>query len=521
MPAGCDPSALSIGIRLANGQQVRLCPTDSGSAEVIRRLAGVMQLSPVSSGPELFITVRRVDSEKRAQNQSPLVCTLPPGTNEMMRVIQMTDLSKAIAIRTFPTGGLLIHGALAERDGYGIILAAPGGTGKTTASNRLPSPWHSLSDDATLVVRNGDGTYYAHSWPTWSRFRDNGPGGSWDVERAVPLAAIFFLSRSDLDRAEPMDARDAVAYLAESVHQVTGIPGQPGCTWQETAELCKQELAAASALAETIPAYQLLISQTGAFWEEIVAVLDQRKATRAGSEEDKSSPSKNLHGPGFSGPETGMFGPGHHPVVYSGPSMNPTLRAPDLMDVVPCGRETLVIGDIICFTRPGDEQMIIHRIIGITGTGIRTQGDNNPVADSGFLHADQILGRVTGATRGNHTRKIAGGTFGRIIHRWMRTRSSVLKATGKILHLVKPALVITRASSRLLPGRIKPRIVLFTSRNTRIMRLYFGRSVAGEFSPARGVWTIRFPFRLLVDETDLPAMNALNRFIPDQLPTSR
>ncbi|MEI7648473.1 MAG: hypothetical protein WCJ47_02030 [Methanomicrobiales archaeon] len=137
------------------------------------------------------------------------------------------------------------------------------------------------------------------------------------------------------------------------------------------------------------------------------------------------------------------------------------------------------------------------------------------------MHADQILGRVAGATRKNHSRKIAGGTFGRIIHRWMRTRSFVLQATGKILHLAKPVLDITRASSRLLPGSIKPRIVIFSSRNARIMKLYFGRPVAGEFSPARGVWMIRFPFRLLVSETDFPAMNALNRFVPDQLPTSR
>ena len=31
-------------------------------------------------------------------------------------------------------------------------------------------PWRSLCDDATLVVRDASGRYWAHPWPTWSRF---------------------------------------------------------------------------------------------------------------------------------------------------------------------------------------------------------------------------------------------------------------------------------------------------------------------------------------------------------------
>lgn len=73
-------------------------------------------------------------------------------------------------------GGLLLHGALAECKRQGVILAGPGTVGKTTASRRLRLPWHSLSDDATLVVRDRAGRFGAHPWPTWSRFMF---GGSW------------------------------------------------------------------------------------------------------------------------------------------------------------------------------------------------------------------------------------------------------------------------------------------------------------------------------------------------------
>jgi hypothetical protein len=199
-----------------------------------------------------------------------------------------------------------------------------------------------------------------------------------------------------------------------------------------------------------------------------------------------------------------MFGAGHIPVVYSGPSMNPTLRAPDLLDVVPYQGEKPAVGDIICFTPPGDEKNVVHRIIRITGSGIRTQGDNNDSADPALIQEDRIIGRVIGATRGKHHQKIAYGTLGRFT-RWRTCiRKSALNLLFRIFRLAKPALGLTRAISHFLPGRWKPRIILYSSRDTRIMRLFFGTSVAGEFNTIRGKWTIRFPFRLLVNETALP-----------------
>ncbi|GAB6286522.1 MAG: hypothetical protein STSR0009_27230 [Methanoregula sp.] len=419
----------------------------------------------------------------------------------------LTSATRAIAARTLPEGGMLIHGALAERDGYGVILAAPGGTGKTTASNRLPPPWHSLSDDATLVVRDRAGMCRAHPRPTWSRFADNGPGGSWDVQQSVPLAALFFLSRSDDDLAEPLDAGEAAAFVIESVHQIMGTAGRTGCTLEESASLCGLELAAVTALADRIPAWQLKISRTGAFWEVIASVLGERnEPARTGMAKDASGMLQWREGNGVSAPQPALFGAGHIPIVYTGPSMNPTLQAPDLLDVVPYGERTPAVGDVICFPRPGDDQIIVHRVTGISASGIRTRGDNTNRADPWLVEQDRVIGMVTGATRGTRVRKIAGGTSGRIIHRWMRTRSFVLQATGKILHLAKPALVITRASSRLLFGSWKPRIVIFSSRHTRIPKFFFGTSIAGEFSTIRRVWTIRFPFGLLVDETALPVV---------------
>jgi hypothetical protein len=149
---------------------------------------------------------------------------------------------------------------------------------------------------------------------------------------------------------------------------------------------------------------------------------------------------------------------------------------------------------------------VIHRIIRITGSGIRTQGDNNPSADPALIQEDRIIGRVIGTTRGKHYQKIAYGTFGRFTRWRMRIRKSALDKIVKIIRLAKPSLGLTRTISHLLPGQWKPRIVLFSSPNARIMRLFLGASVTGEFNTIRGKWTIRFPFRLLVNETALPTV---------------
>jgi SynChlorMet cassette protein ScmC len=155
----------------------------------------------------------------------------------------------------------------------GVILAASGGTGKTTASNRLPAPWRSLCDDTTLVVRDPQGKYWAHPWPTWSRFQDGGQGGTWDVQSAVPLKGIFVLSQAGEDRVERLGPGHAVSMLVECVGQASMFIA-PG--------LCKEELRALNlerfnnlcALVRIIPAHVLHISLTGAFWQQIEMALE-------------------------------------------------------------------------------------------------------------------------------------------------------------------------------------------------------------------------------------------------------
>ena len=149
-----------------------------------------------------------------------------------------------------------------------MILAAPHGTGKTTASNRLPVPWRALCDDTTLVVPDSQGNYVAHPWPTWSRFLWGGSGDSWDVQHAVPLRGAFVLSRAGADSVEPIGPGHGVSMLVECAKQASNCM-VIGADKEETRALHLERFNNLCALVRAVPVHLLHISLTGAFWREI------------------------------------------------------------------------------------------------------------------------------------------------------------------------------------------------------------------------------------------------------------
>jgi len=154
-------------------------------------------------------------------------------------------------------------------------LAGPSGVGKSTAARRLPPPWRALADDATLVVRDATGVYWAHPWPTWSRFfgPEAGDGSdTWDVQRAAPLRAIVVLEQGPVDRIEPLGPGHAVALLSELAQQTSTYLVQ-GMSHAELAAFHRQRFDNLCALVRAVPAYLLHMSPDGAFWTAIEGVL--------------------------------------------------------------------------------------------------------------------------------------------------------------------------------------------------------------------------------------------------------
>jgi hypothetical protein len=268
-----DGEATSLVSKLGEAMQLRPAPATPESAPRGKPCRLHVEVDAHSAVAECYVPLA-------SENDGVVRCILSPCKDWGGSHINLARLSMVFARESQAHGGVLIHGALAERDGIGVILTAPGGTGKTTASNRFPPPWRSLCDDTALVVRDSQGQYLAHPWPTWSRFMEGGPGGSWDVQRAVPLKGIFVLSQSPDDRVERVGPGHAVSMLVESVRQATMLMPH-GLFREEVRSLHLQRFDNLCALARVIPAYVLQISLTGAFWQEIEKALQDQDATQA------------------------------------------------------------------------------------------------------------------------------------------------------------------------------------------------------------------------------------------------
>ena len=285
-------------LTLADGSHWRISAGNEEAAAIVSQLGRTMKLhGPAGPGEAAPSNPRRllvqVDAHTTLANcyvplasdpEGVVVCMLSPNDRWGGPFVNLVRLSLVFARESQSRGGVLVHGALAVRDGRGVILAAPGGTGKTTASNRLPAPWHSLSDDTTLVVRDPHGAYWAHPWPTWSRFHAGGPGGVWDVQNPVPLRGIFLLSRADKDRAERIGPGQAVSLLIECVRQASMFM-PAGLRKDELRALYQERFDNLCTLARVIPTHLLHISLTGAFWQALEQALETGCDTAPGKPE--------------------------------------------------------------------------------------------------------------------------------------------------------------------------------------------------------------------------------------------
>ncbi|MBI4767438.1 MAG: SynChlorMet cassette protein ScmC [Deltaproteobacteria bacterium] len=294
-------------LKLADGSRWSISAGDPQSVSIVSQFGEAMQLSrsdysasPVSShlktgkslpvpssdgtfGHRLLVLVDGEDSRaflprlhplKSFGDQGTVVCRLGHWDSETERFVHLVQISLVLARQAQTCGGILLHGALADWNGLGVILAGPGGTGKTTASNRLPAPWRSLSDDLTLIVRDSQKNYWAHPWPTWSRFLWGGPGGEWNVQKAVPLGGIFFLLRADEDQVAPLGNGQAISLLLSSTREASNLMAR-GLSPEESQALHLKWFNNLYSLSRSVSPHLLHISLTGPFWKEIERVLEK------------------------------------------------------------------------------------------------------------------------------------------------------------------------------------------------------------------------------------------------------
>ena len=264
----------SYKMTLADGFSLQITAGDAKAAPVIELLARAMMLEHGGAEAVLQVLTGKAEELFLIKGERFLCRILPPeGPDGVAN--GAFQVSLAIAHMAQKRGGILVHGGLAEFREQGIILAAPGATGKTTAFNRLPAPWRPLSDDAALIVRNVDNGYFGHPWPTWSRLIGEQAleeGYSWDVHESVPLRAVFFLEQGETDRTEPVGPGHTAGMLAELAQQTSRYL-QRDMTPDEIAAFNLQRFNNLCDMAKTIPSYTLHVTLDGSFWEAIEQVL--------------------------------------------------------------------------------------------------------------------------------------------------------------------------------------------------------------------------------------------------------
>lgn len=189
-----------------------------------------------------------------------------------IRIINMWSTLKAIYRYYAENGGGPAHAALAAFKGKGIIICAPGGTGKSTCIERLPDKWEKLSDDNALIVSDKKGFYRVHPMPTWSDHLWKTKDSRINPTKSVLLNAVFFLAQSNIDKVNKLPSAFSAQYLYKSFLQIW----QNYFTKLSDAEkriMNSNLFDNACLISKRIPCYDLEATLQGKFWEEIELVL--------------------------------------------------------------------------------------------------------------------------------------------------------------------------------------------------------------------------------------------------------
>jgi SynChlorMet cassette protein ScmC len=202
-----------------------------------------------------------------------MICEITHGEGDYeLSILSMRLSLYPIYERELNSGGLPFHAGLVERDGKGVLLAAPKNIGKSTCCRRIPGPWNALCDEETLIVRDGQKQYLAHPFPTWSDYLTRGSNRTWNVQRYVPLAAIFFLEQAEDDKAIPLGQGEAASLMNQSAMQVF-LRSCIHLDREKMRAFRKKLFDNACELAGAIPTFKLRVGLDGRFWEKIEAVL--------------------------------------------------------------------------------------------------------------------------------------------------------------------------------------------------------------------------------------------------------
>jgi len=291
-------------MRLANGQGWHISATEQ-LRPWAEKLATIMQLRvcELNGYPRLIFTLKSAERGQvrepsgrpdedvtealtrwgwKAREVNDIRFWSVPGSTDVICELRTRDQNLDILMMRYSlypiyqraqnAGALPLHAGLVEYDGIGVLLAAPTNTGKSTCCRRIPEPWYVLCDEETLVVPNDQKRYLAHPFPTWSDYLIRSSDRTWNVQKNVPVLAVFFLEQAETDKVITVGQGEAAAMVNQSAMQVcfrywNNLDNEVVRTHR------KGLFENACELAKSIPVFKLQVSLRGRFWEKIEAVI--------------------------------------------------------------------------------------------------------------------------------------------------------------------------------------------------------------------------------------------------------
>ena len=194
-------------------------------------------------------------------------------------------------------------------------------------------------------------------------------------------------------------------------------------------------------------------------------------------------------------------------VHYIGPSMNPTLRSGDRLEVIPYNGEKIRRGDVVVCVPLESDSRVIHRVVSASWNGIRTRGDNCNFQDDWVLRRHNIIGRVVSVQRRKRRFRVLGGSLGHSLAKTIRAIKCVDTILSSLLRPFYQRLARAGVFRRWLPACMKTKAICLSHPAGTELQLVMGKRVIGRWLPGMTRWHIRRPYRLFVDETSLPENN--------------
>jgi len=206
-----------------------------GDRSFIKKLAGVMNLKNHRAGKRLVLfRERNLEEiinkyypfkkgwEKHGNNQYMTHCIIKDilvnigreKNEEADFLLMKQSFFFPIYREIIKAGGLIIHSVLLKNGNKAILLSGRNHSGKSKCAKKVKKPWEFLSDDISIYL-NGR----VYPFPTWSYFlhkKEQKTQDKWEVNRGIPLKAIFFLEKTDIDNVVEMSKNNAYSQLMEN-----------------------------------------------------------------------------------------------------------------------------------------------------------------------------------------------------------------------------------------------------------------------------------------------------------------